>query len=67
MAINNAKVDALRKAGIEEHINSYTDYFRSGSNNKMEELFTSDVLSNIRGSVTKIEEISFDKGFLRDK
>lgn len=63
MAINNAKVEALKKAGIEEHINSYSDYFRSESNNKMEELFTSDVLSNIRGSVINIEEVSFDKGF----
>ncbi len=63
MAINNAKVEALKKAGIEEHINSYTDYFRSESDNKMEELFTSDVLSNIRGSVKNIEDITYDQGF----
>ncbi len=63
MAINNAKVEALKKAGIEEHINSYTDYFRSESDNKMEELFTSDVLSNIRGSVRNIEEVSYNQGF----
>jgi len=62
-ALNNAKIDALKQAGIEEHINSYTDYFRSESDNKMGELFTSDVLSNIRGVVTNIEEISFDKEF----
>lgn len=62
-AINNAKIDALKQAGIEEHINSYTDYFRSESDNAMGELFTSDVLSNIRGVVTNIEELSFDKEF----
>ncbi len=54
MSINKAKVDALHKAGIEENINSYTDYFRSESNDKMEELFTSDILSNIRGNVKDI-------------
>lgn len=54
MAINKAKVDALQKAGIEENINSYSDYFRSETNDKMEELFTSDVLSNIRGSVKDV-------------
>lgn len=63
MAIDKAKVDALQKAGIEEHINSYSDYFRSESNDKMEELFTSDVLSNIRGSVKDIEVLDFKNEF----
>jgi hypothetical protein len=57
MAINKAKVDALQQAGIEENINSYSDYFRSETNDKMEELFTSDVLSNIRGNVKDIQVI----------
>lgn len=69
MAKNKAKVNALQKAGIEEHINSYSDYFRSESNDKMEELFTSDVLSNIRGNVKDIvvidtkEELTPEKQF----
>lgn len=57
MAINKAKVDALSQAGIEENINSYSDYFRSETNNSMEELFTSDILSNIRGNVKDIQVI----------
>lgn len=65
-AINNAKVEAMRKAGIAEHINSYSDYFRSESNNTMEELFSSDVLSNIRGSVKDVEEV-FSKAGVTDE
>jgi len=62
-AIDNAKVEALKKAGIEENINSYSDYFRSESDNTMGELFTSDVLSNIRGSVKDIEVLEAKMGF----
>lgn len=65
-AINAAKVDAMRKAGISEQINSYSDYFRSESNNKMEELFSSDVLSNIRGSVKDVEELFAKAGVSDD-
>jgi len=54
-AINDAKVNALKKAGVAENINSYTDYFRSETEDKMEELFTSDVLSNINGTVKNID------------
>lgn len=57
MAINNAKIEALKKAGIEEHINSYTDYFRSEASGQMDEIFTKDIISNIRGSVINVEEI----------
>ncbi|MFA6403874.1 MAG: hypothetical protein WCX31_19930 [Salinivirgaceae bacterium] len=62
-AINAAKIKALQKAGIEENIKSYTDYFRSESDNKMEELFTSDVLSNIEGTVKEIEVVDAKPGF----
>ncbi len=54
-AINKAKEEALRKSGIEENINSYTDLFRSESSDSYEELFSSDVLTNIRGSVKNVE------------
>lgn len=53
-AINVAKVEALKKAGVAENINSYTDYFRSETEDKMEELFTSDILSNINGTVKDV-------------
>ena len=56
-AIDDAKVNALREAGISENINSYTDYFRSESEDKFEELFTKDILSNINGTVKDIEVI----------
>ncbi len=62
-AINAAKIKALQKAGIEENIKSYTDYFRSESDNTMEELFTSDVLSNIEGTVKEIEVVDAKPGF----
>jgi len=63
MAINNAKIEALKKAGIEEHINAYTDYFRSETNNQMDEIFTKDIISNIRGSVINVEEVGLKQGF----
>lgn len=56
-AINDAKINALKKAGIEENISSYTDYFRSETEHTMEELFTSDILTNINGTVKDIELI----------
>jgi hypothetical protein len=55
LAINKAKTAALSKAGIEEDISSYTDYFRAESDGKMEELFTSEILSNIQGSVKNVK------------
>ncbi len=62
-AINDAKVNALKKAGIEENINAYSDYFRSETENSMEELFTSDILSNINGTVKDIDVIEKTPGF----
>jgi len=56
-AINDAKINALKKAGVEENINAYTDYFRSETDNKMEELFTSDILSSINGTVKDVDVI----------
>jgi hypothetical protein len=54
-AVNNAKIEALQKAGIEENIASFTNYFQSENNNTYEELFTSDILSDIRGAVKNVE------------
>lgn len=65
-AINSAKIEALKAAGIEENINSYSDYFRSESDNKMEELFASDILSDIRGTVKNIEVVNTNKGFTNE-
>lgn len=62
-AINAAKVEALKKAGVAENINSYSDYFRSETEDKMEELFTSDILSNINGTVKDIVLIESKPSF----
>src|SRR6056297_34518 len=62
-AVNNAKIEALRKAGIEENIASFTNYFQSENNNTYEELFTSDILSDIRGAVKNVEIIDTIKQF----
>jgi hypothetical protein len=61
--LNAAKIEALKKAGIEENTKSYTDYFRSESDSKMEELFTSDILSNIEGTVKEVEVVDAKPGF----
>lgn len=50
-AVNDAKVKALKQAGIEENISSYSDFFRAETDDRMEELFTSDILSQINGTV----------------
>jgi len=54
-AINEAKVEALKKAGIEESISSYTDYFQSENNETFEEVFNTNILSDIRGAVKSVE------------
>ena len=60
-AINEAKVEAMKKAGIEENIASFTDFFQSESNYSYEELFTSDILSDIRGAVKDVKIVKTEK------
>lgn len=62
-AINDAKVNALRKAGIGENINSYADYFRAETDEKYQELFSSQVFSQIKGVVKDYEIIDENKTF----
>ncbi len=54
-AIENAKMNALYNAGIEENLNSYTDLFRAESGNNYEELFASGVFIDIRGAVKNVD------------
>ncbi|PLX06842.1 MAG: hypothetical protein C0596_14180 [Marinilabiliales bacterium] len=56
-AINNAKIEALRKAGIEEDITSYQSLFRSETETSYEELYTSDILNNINGVIKDVEVV----------
>lgn len=62
-AINEAKVEALKRTGIVKNITSFTDYFQSESNEEYEELFTSDILADIRGAVKAVEVINTKKSF----
>lgn len=59
-AINNAKLEALRKAGISENINSYSNMFKYENTNKYEEMFTADIFSSINGEVI-VDEIINDQ------
>lgn len=61
-AIAQAKVDALRKAGVTEHIQSYEMLYKSEIGNKFDEVFMSDMFSEIRGAVKKYEIVKIDKG-----
>jgi hypothetical protein len=54
-AVNDAKLEALKKAGVEENIAVFTDYFQTEINNSYEELFSTGILSDIRGAVKNIE------------
>jgi len=62
-AINEAKVEALKQAGVAENIASFSDYFRTEDEGEYEELFTSDILSDIRGAVKEVEVIDVKKSF----
>ncbi len=62
-AINEAKTASLKQAGIEENIASFTDYFQIEEDGQYEDLFTSDFLSDIRGSVKDVEIIDTKKSF----
>ena len=62
-AVNEAKIEALKQVGIEENITSFTDYFQSENNDNYEELFTSDILSDIRGAVKDVEILETKKTF----
>lgn len=50
-ALNNAKVNALKAAGIDENINSYQLLFTSQVKNDYSQFFSSDIQSEIQGAV----------------
>jgi len=51
-AIANAKEEALRKAGVPENISSYSSLAVLETNNSFEEVFNSEIFSDISGAVT---------------
>jgi hypothetical protein len=51
LALSDAKINALKKAGIEENINSYQMLFSSQDKNNYSQFFSSDIQSEIQGAV----------------
>lgn len=62
-AVNEAKIEALKRAGVSENILSFSDFFQTEDKENYEELFTSDILSDIRGAVKDVEIIDTKKSF----
>src|SRR3989339_740041 len=60
-AINEAKIDALKQAGIGENLSSYQNLYKTEDTKNYMELFTSDVLVNIRGDVNDVKELNVKK------
>ena len=60
-ALAEAKVNALKMAGVSENIKSYDMLFKSEIGSKFEEVFMSDKQSEIRGAV-KDYTMQFNKG-----
>ena len=55
MALQEAKLSALRKAGVSENISSYATMFKGESGKELSEFFSSEFQSEIRGAVSKYE------------
>ena len=62
-AINEAKVEAMKKAGVSENITSYCTFFQSEVKNKYEDIFKTDILNDINGYVIVNEELEVKKHF----
>jgi hypothetical protein len=57
-AINEAKINALKAAGIGENINSYQLLFSSQEKNEYAQFFSSDIQSEIQGAVASYDIIN---------
>ena len=60
-AINEAKIDALKKSHIAEHINASELLLSSQVNNDFAQFFNSDIQSEIQGAVTNYTNVREDK------
>lgn len=58
LAINDAKINALKAAGIGENISSYQLLFNSQEKNEYSQFFTSDIQSEIQGAVESFDIIN---------
>ena len=66
LALNDAKINALKKAGIGEHINSYQLLFTSQQKNDYSQFFSSDIQSEIQGAVQSYE-IKSEKTYCKNE
>jgi len=57
-ALNNAKVEALRRAGVGEKIQTYENLFRSEFNNDFTEFFSTDIHAELQGAIQNYEIVS---------
>jgi hypothetical protein len=55
LALNDAKLNALKAAGIIENINSYQLLFSSQEKNEFSQFFSSDIQSEIQGGIDSYE------------
>ncbi len=55
LALNDAKINALKAAGIGENIKSYQLLFSSQEKNEYSQFFSSDIQSEIQGAVTSYD------------
>jgi hypothetical protein len=60
-AINEAKIAAMRKAGVSENITSYSTFFQSEVKSEYEDVFKTDILNDINGYVIVNEELEVNK------
>lgn len=61
-ALNDAKVNALKAAGIDETVNSYQLLFTSQAKNDYSQFFSSDIQSEMQGAVKSVKVLS-EKNF----
>jgi hypothetical protein len=54
-AINDAKLNALLKFGISEHISSYKILYKQQTNNNFEQVFNSQLLSELSGNIVSYQ------------
>jgi hypothetical protein len=57
-ALNKAKIEALRKAGVGEKIQTYENLFRSELNNDFTEFFSTDIHSELQGAIQSYEVVT---------
>lgn len=61
-ALNNAKINALSKAGIAEDISSYNLLYQQDKNGDFQQIFDSQFQSEIRGAIQSYEIINEKRG-----